>query len=37
MENNKIPKIVLDAKLNGKRKVVRPNVRWLMMSSRISK
>ena len=29
MENNRIPKMVLDAKLDGKRKVARPKVRWL--------
>jgi hypothetical protein len=29
MENNGIFKMVLDAKLDGKRKVARPKVRWL--------
>jgi hypothetical protein len=29
MESNKIPKIVLDAKLDGKRKAGRPELRWL--------
>jgi hypothetical protein len=28
-ENNRIPKIVSDAKLDGKRKVERPKLRWL--------
>jgi hypothetical protein len=28
MENNRIPKIVLDANLNGKMKVERPKLGW---------
>ena len=29
MENNRIPKTVLDAKLDGKGKAGRPNIKWL--------
>jgi hypothetical protein len=29
MENNRIPNIALDAKLDGKMEVVRPKLRWL--------
>ena len=29
IENNRIPNIILDAKLDGKRKVERPKLRWL--------
>jgi hypothetical protein len=29
MENNRIPKIVSDAKLDGQRKVERPKLRWM--------
>jgi hypothetical protein len=29
MENNRIPKIISDAKLEGKREVERPKLRWL--------
>jgi len=28
-ENSRIPKVALDAKLKGKRKVGRPGARWL--------
>ena len=29
MENNRIPKVALDAKLEGKRKVGKPKLTWL--------